>query len=336
MTTIYEVAARAGVSVATVSRVFNQQSVSAEKVRRVRRAAELLDFTPSRTARSLRRKNSEIIALVIPDIENPYFTSLARGVEDAAQEGGYSVVLCNTDDDPSKESRYLSIAISENMAGVIIATASDSSDLSSLISRKRPVVAVDRITSYGIDRVMTDDWSAGHCATAELTALGYRRIACITGPPTTATSNERARGWRDALALSGLAAGSGQLCHSNFRVDGGRQAMLDLLRDDDQPDSVMVTNNLMGIGALQALESRGISPAEFGVAVIGDLPFATISSAITTVRLPVRDMGSTALRMLIERIDGNDSPARMVVLQNRLIPATVAVGRVSTSDPAEA
>ncbi len=95
---------------------------------------------------------------------------------------------------------------------------------------------------------------------------------------------------------------------------------------------MMVTNNLMGIGVLQALESRGISPAEFGVAVIGDLPFATISPAITTVRLPVRSMGSTALRMLIDRIEGDDSPARMVVLQNRLIPAAGTVGRTSTSE----
>ena len=330
MTTIYEVAALAGVSAATVSRVFNQQSVSPEKVRLVLRAAEELDFTPNRTARSLRKKNSEIIALVIPDIENPYFTSLARGVEDAAQQSGYSIVLCNTDDDPAKETRYLGIAASENMAGVIIATAADSSDLSSLISRNRPVVAVDRITSYEIDRVMTDDWSAGSSATAELVRRGYQRIACITGPQTTATSTERARGWRDALQRSGAAEINGYLAYSNFRVDGGRRTMLELLSGGTPPDGVMVTNNLMGIGVLQALEESGISTSDFGVAVVGDLPFATISTAITTVRLPVRDMGKTALRMLVERIDGDTSPARTVVLQNKLIPAVGAAGtRVS-------
>jgi LacI family transcriptional regulator len=322
MTTIYDVAALAGVSAATVSRVFNQQAVSTEKVRLVTRAAEELNFTPNRTARSLRKKNSEIIALVIPDIENPYFTSLARGVEDAAQESGYSIVLCNTDDDPAKETRYLGIAMSENMAGVIIATAADSSDLSTLISRNRPVVAVDRITSYEIDRVMTDDWSAGSSATTELVRRGFERIACITGPQSTATSNERARGWSDALKSSGAATIGGYLKHSDFRVEGGRRSMLELLSGDTPPDGVMVTNNLMGIGVLQALEESGISPSAFGVAVIGDLPFATISAAITTVRLPVRDMGKTALRMLIERIDGDTSAARTVVLQNKLIPAS--------------
>src|SRR6478735_6672663 len=114
MPTIYEVAALAGVSPATVSRVFNGLNVSPEKSRLVREAAAELSFTPSRAARTLRRQHSEVIALLIPDIENPFFTSLARGVEDVAQEAGYSVVLCNTDEDPEKETKYLDIAISDN------------------------------------------------------------------------------------------------------------------------------------------------------------------------------------------------------------------------------
>jgi len=107
MSTIYDVAAMAGVSPATVSRVLNGIAVSPEKAQRVREAAERLSFTPNRTARSLRKQHSEVIALVIPDIENPFFTSVARGVEDVAQAAGFSVVLCNTDEDPEKEARYL-------------------------------------------------------------------------------------------------------------------------------------------------------------------------------------------------------------------------------------
>ncbi len=121
MATIYEVAVLAGVSPATVSRTVNGQRVSEAKAALMRAAAAELNFTPNRTARTLRRQNSEVIALVLPDIENPYFTSMARGVEDIARAAGYSVVLCNTDEDPAKEAKYLEIAISENMAGVILA-----------------------------------------------------------------------------------------------------------------------------------------------------------------------------------------------------------------------
>src|SRR5690606_21236406 len=151
MATIYDVAKLAGVSPATVSRVFNGTSVSTAKVTAVRRAAEQLNFTPNRAARSLRRQSSEVIALIIPDIENPYFTEMARGVEDVASEAGYSVVLCNSDSQIEKESTYLRIAIAENMSGVILAAASDRTDLAEILATGRPVVAVDRSTEHGID-----------------------------------------------------------------------------------------------------------------------------------------------------------------------------------------
>lgn len=325
MTTIYTVAARAGVSAATVSRVFNNGPVSPEKANLVLRVAEELGFTPNRTARSLRRKNSEIIALVIPDIENPYFTSLARGVEDAAQQRGYSVVLCNTDDDVVKEAHYLEIAVAEKMAGVIIAVAADGTSLSGVLDRDRPVVAVDRVTNYDLDRVMTDDWAAGYHATEDLLHRGFRRVACITGPKTTPISNERARGWSDALHHNDIEHPE-LLRYSDWKVDGGRVTLPELLALPEPPDAVMVTNNLMGIGVVHTLEAMHIPLRSFGVAVIGDLPFTTISSAVTTIRLPVRDMGNIAVRMLIDRIEGDDSPPRTVILQNQLIPPVSAGG----------
>ena len=195
MATIYEVAKRAGVSPATVSRVFNGSVVSAEKERLVRAAAEELAFTPNRTARTLRRQSSEVIALVIPDIENPFFTSLARGVEDSARAAGFSVVLCNTDEDTEKEAHYLRIAVLENMAGVIIAAASDRSDLGPLLARSRAVVAVDRGPhGFDIDAVMVDNRTGGRLATRALIDHGCRRIACITGPADVETAQRRRRG----------------------------------------------------------------------------------------------------------------------------------------------
>lgn len=321
MATIYEVAALAGVSSATVSRVFNGMRVSEEKVRAVRRAAKELDFTPNRTARTLRRQNSEVIALLIPDIENPFFTSLARGVEDRAQAAGYSVVLCNTDDDADKEAKYLEIAISENMAGVIVAPASDNSNLSAVIARGRPIVAVDRGTRYDVDMVMTDNRPAGHSATEALFDAGYRRIACITGPQGIETADERTRGWEQVVAQRGDYDPQLYLKRGNYRVDGGRALMLELLSMDDRPDALVATNNLMGVGALQVLSESGMAPPAFGAAIIGDLPFTTLDpSAITRVHLPARNLGVTAANILIERINGDKQPTRTVVLRNEISP----------------
>ncbi|NNC13562.1 LacI family DNA-binding transcriptional regulator [Planctomonas sp. JC2975] len=321
MATIYEVAARAGVSAATVSRVFNGMNVSAEKSRLVRKAADELDFTPNRTARTLRKRNSEVLALVIPDIENPFFTSLARGVEDVAHEAGYSVVLCNSDGDRDKEAKYLDIAISEDMGGVIIAAADEHSDIGSLLKRGRPVVAVDR-SPHGadIDAVTVDNRAGGRAATQALFEQGYSRVACITGPADVETAIQRADGWRIALAEAGADFDPGDyLIHADFRVDGGRDAMRSLLDGKNPPDSVFVANNLMSVGALQVLIERRQMPPAVGMASFGDLPFAALAPAgITVVHLPSRHLGVTAATMLLERIKGDKQPARTVVLRNTL------------------
>lgn len=323
MVTIYEVAKLAGVSPATVSRVFNGMGVSAQKTLAVRDAARELRFTPNRNARSLRRQASEVIALVLPDIENPYFTEMARGVEDVASEAGYSLVICNSDSQIAKEANYLQIAISERMAGVILAAASDHTNLDDLIATGRPIVAVDRGTGYDIDGVVMANRTAGKAATEHLVHAGYTRIACVTGPEHIETAQERAAGWRTVLAEH-LPDFDPEpfLRFSTFRVDGGRAMMEELLALPEPPDAVVAANNLLGVGAIQVLTERGLTPPKFGVAVVGSLPFTTLSpSAVTVVRLPARQMGVTAAKMLLERIAGDTQPARTVVLRNEMQPA---------------
>jgi LacI family transcriptional regulator len=321
MATIYEVAALAGVSPATVSRVLNGLAVSEDKTRRVRAAAAKLGFTPNKTARRLRKQSSEIIALLIPDIENPFFTALARGVEDRAQQSGFSVVLCNTDDDPGKELRYLQIVASEDMAGVILAPASDEVDLGAIVSLGRPVVAVDRTTPYPVDAVKIDNRAAGIAATTALFEAGYRRVACIAGPAGIESTEERSLGWAEVVRARKAKHPEGYLQHANFRVDGGRAAMRALLDLRTPPDAVVTTNNLMAVGALQVLGEAGISPERFGVAVVGDLPFATFTpTAVAQVHLPARHLGTTAATMLLERIAGSTQPPRTIVLRAELEP----------------
>jgi LacI family transcriptional regulator len=321
MATIYDVAALAGVSPATVSRVLNGRPVSPSNERLVTDAAQKLNYTPNRTARTLRRQLSEVVALMIPDIENPFFTSLARGVADAAQEAGYSVVLCNTDGDAAKEEHFLEIALSENMAGVVVAPAAGNSAVQPLLERGRAVIAVDRpIPGVDVDCVVIDNVGVGRLATRALWDAGFRDIACITGPADIVTAVDRGRGWEQALdELSAAPPMPRRLVHGDFRVGGGRARMTELLDLEDRPDAVVAGNNLVGVGALQVLNERGLTPAEFGIAVIGDLPFsAHPEDAVPVVTLPTRTMGTTAGALLLERIDGYEGPGRRIVIPGEL------------------
>jgi LacI family transcriptional regulator len=320
MATIYDVAARAGVSPATVSRVLNGRSVSPDNERLVLEAARELNFTPNRVARTLRRQLSEVVALVIPDIENPFFTSLARGVADTAQLAGYSVVLCNTDGQPEKERHFLDIALSENMAGVVLAAADATSDARPLLERGRAVVAVDRpVAGGGVDEVVIDNVGAGRLATRALWDAGFRDIACIAGPAEVVTAVDRGRGWRAAMeAASSRPVREDRLVHADFRVGGGRVRMAELLAGDDRPDAVVAGNNLVGVGALQVLREHGLSVEEFGIAVIGDLPFSAHVQEVPVVHLPTRAMGTRAGALLIERIQGYEGPARRIVVTGEL------------------
>ncbi|TKK89278.1 LacI family transcriptional regulator [Herbidospora galbida] len=312
--TIYQVAAHAGVSAATVSRVINGNRVSPETERKVRAAMAELSFTPSRAARRLRGRDSEVIALIIPDVENPFFTALARGVENRARTGGYSVVLCNTDDDPEREQTYMDIALAEHMAGVLIAPADGASDVQKLIEHGVPVVAVDRsLHRPDVDAVTVDNRAGGRVAAEALLAAGFSRVACITGPQSVETAQLRMEGWRQATAWPG----DRLLRYADYRVDGGRAAMRDLLALHEPPDAVVVANNLMAAGALDVLRERGLEPPRFGLAVFGDLPYASLERhGVRVVDLPARNLGEAAAALLLARIAGDDGPARTVILRD--------------------
>ncbi|MEV8564975.1 LacI family DNA-binding transcriptional regulator [Streptomyces sp. NPDC051322] len=341
MATIHDVAKAAGVSPATVSRVFNGGNVTAARVRSVQQAAAALGFAPNRVARSLRKQQSSVIGLIIPDIENPFFTSLARGVEDAAQRTSLSVVLCNSDEDTGKERRYLEIALGEQMAGVIVAAASrDSTDLQPLIARGVPVVAVDRRPhDADVDAVMVDNQHGGEVATRHLLGAGYHRIACITGPEGASTSEERLAGFRSAMSSEARSAGErfdpailqAYVRHADFRVGGGRLAMRDLLAMSEPPDAVFVANNLMTVGVLEALREAGKEPPGVGVLSFGGVPWASLARpALTTVELPSYDLGRTAAELLLQRMSGSTATLQTVVLRTKL------EARASTAGPVEA
>ncbi|MFV2011138.1 MULTISPECIES: LacI family DNA-binding transcriptional regulator [unclassified Micromonospora] len=324
MATIYDVARKAEVSPATVSRVVNgHTNVDPALADRVRRAMRELDYRPNAVARNLRRSRTTLWAVVISDIGNPFFTALVRGVEDLAQQAGYSVVLCNTDEDPAKESRYLNAVLAEQVAGVIIAPSGPAADLGQLTAARVPVVVVvvDRqLHGSRIDTVLVDNEHGARLATAHLLDSGYRRIACITGRRGVWTACRRLGGYQRALADAGQPYQEELVRHADFRSDGGYRAMTELLRLRPRPDALFAANNLMTVGAVEYLVDQGIAvPAEMGVVGFDDLPWAhLVRPALTTVTQPTYQLGETAAQLLIERIADPDRAATTVTLPTKL------------------
>ncbi|MFI7431834.1 LacI family DNA-binding transcriptional regulator [Micromonospora sp. NPDC049836] len=322
MTTIYDVARKAGVSPATVSRVLNgRASVDPEMAARVRQATVDLDYRPNAVARSLRRSRTSLWAVIISDIGNPFFTSMVRGVEDVAQEAGFSVVLCNGDENPEKEARYVAAALAERMAGVIISSSGRPALINRLVQAGIPVVAIDRQPrGIAVDTVLVDNTHGAELATTHLIDNGYRRIACITGPRRISTAMHRLRGYQKALKASGKPAPDELIRYADFREEGGYRAMASLLATEEPPDAVFATNNLMTVGAVECLVDSGIGvPDRCGIVGFDDIPWAhLVRPSLSTVTQPTYDLGRSAAALLVERIADPAKAPSTVVLRTEL------------------
>ncbi|NUT18556.1 MAG: LacI family DNA-binding transcriptional regulator [Hamadaea sp.] len=322
MATIYDVARHAGVSAATVSRVVNgRTTVDGALAARVHQAMRDLDYRPNAVARNLRRQQTSIWAVIISDIGNPFFTSLVRGVEDVAQAAGYSVVLCNSDEDPTKEDRYVTAALAEQMAGVIISSSGKLAAITRLVESGTPVVAIDRqVRGANVDTVLSDNEHGADAATSHLIGAGYQRVACITGPRKTPTAQQRLRGYTNALKRHKRPVDDQLIRHADYREEGGYAAMASLLDSGAEPDAVFGANNLMTVGAMECLVDRGVSvPARFGVVGFDDIPWAhLVRPSLTTVVQPTYELGRTAALLLAERIAEPSRPPSTVTLQTEL------------------
>ncbi|NRQ30266.1 LacI family DNA-binding transcriptional regulator [Nonomuraea sp. NN258] len=316
MPTIYDVARQAGVSAATVSRVLNgRQSVDPDMVARVLAAVRELGYRPNAVARNLRRSRTTLWAVIISDIGNPFFTATVRGIEDVAQQAGYSVVLCNSDENPAKEETYVAAALSEQMAGVIIASAGSGKAAKALLESSIPVVAIDRKLPRGeVDTVVVDNEAGAREATEHLLGAGYRRVACITGPEGVSTADLRLRGYASAMP------GEPLVVRADFREQGGYDAMSALLSGPDRPDAVFVANNLMAVGALRCLAEHDVNvPGEMGLVGFDDIPWADlVRPSLTTVAQPTYELGRMAARLLVDRIASPSGKPSTVVLPAEL------------------
>lgn len=309
-----DVARLAGVSPATVSRVLNSNTrVAQDLVERVLKAKAELNYRHNSLARGLRTKENNMVGVVIPDITNPFFTDLVRGIEDVMQEASYLLVLCNTDETHTKEMDYLNMLVDQNVAGVLIAPSQSGSSSAGEVLQGVPTVLVDRLMlGLDVDSVTLDNLSGARELTADLISRA-KRVATITGPLVTTTANERLTGYRRALDAAGRPFEPDYFIESDYSEQGGYQAALRLLALPYPPDGILAGNNAMARGMMRALREREVDVNQMALASFGTLDwFADPGRHVAVLNIPSYEMGRSAAAMLLERIDGLESAQRHV------------------------
>lgn len=326
--TIQEVAARAGVSAMTVSRVLNSPELVAAATRlRVERAIEELGYIPNALASGLLRGRTRTIALIVSDISNPFFTIVLRGVEDMAQRNGYTVIIGNSDESPEKERQYVNALVSKRIDGLLIAPASTMSrkTLEFLARRHNPFVLIDReIEGISADVVMGDSVGGARQLTEHLIRLGHRRIALVNGQHDVPTARDRQRGYEDALRAYGIAVLPALVKECSYRRDGAKDGVRQLLAlaDDQRPTAIVAANNFIGIGVIEALREAALRvPDDIAVVCFDDIELASaLDPFLTVAAQPARAFGTIGAQFLFERIDHTaDSQPRKVILTPELI-----------------
>jgi len=333
MSTMREVAEKADVSITTVSHVINQSRfVSAELAKRVQEAIRELGYQPDQRARSLRVGKSDTIAMLVTDIQNPFFPAVVRGSEDCAQENGYSLMLCNTDEDPSQEELYVSLMMERRVDGFLIAPSSQpASTLQSLVERSAPLVIIDRCCPFPVDQIYSDNEKGAYEAVQHLIELGHTRIGTIVELLGVPTFDDRVRGWRRALEEAGISIEDKWLRQAGLEVEGAASAADELLRGEDRVSAVFATNNIMTLGMLEYLKGSMLScPKDVSLVGFDDPEWAaSFNPAITSVAQQPYEMGYQGMERLIERIAGDTSPPKTICLTCELrIRESTAAGKL--------
>jgi LacI family transcriptional regulator/LacI family repressor for deo operon, udp, cdd, tsx, nupC, and nupG len=326
MASLQEVAQRARVSIATVSRVLNKShKVVPETRAAVEQALLDLGYRPSRVARRLRMNSgrAHLVGLIIPDIQNPFYAEIARGVEDVAYANEYALILCNSDERLDKERFYLDVMRAEWVDGIVLPPFDDTdAGVVEMVKTGIPVVCVDR--SHGrvkTDLVEVDNYQGALEAVRHLMERKHKSIALIEGRTQVSTSRERRRGYLDALAEQGITPRKELMRAGDFKQESGRILTNELLDLRRPPTALFVCNNLMTVGALGALHQRSVRvPAEVAVVGFDDLPWAeALDPPPTVVRQPAYEVGRQAMELLLKRIMEPNRPAVTVRLRPELV-----------------
>ncbi|MDR6551217.1 LacI family DNA-binding transcriptional regulator [Paenibacillus qinlingensis] len=326
MITIYDIAEKAGVSAMTVSRVINNTGrISEETRKRVRKVMEELHYIPNALARSLVSQKTNLISLLITDITNPFYTTLARGAEDAAKKAGYRLLFANSDEDYVKEKDYVDMILSTRVDGVLFAPAGDHShdNLLQLQKHQIPFVVLDReIPGIDADVVLGDSKEGARNLVAHLIALGHHRIALVNGKQDVSTARLRYTGYKEAHLLHGLALDESLVVHLGFRDFQDDSALNELFQLNEPPTAIFAANNMLAVGVIQSLRQRGLQvPGDISVVCFDDFgPTGAINPFLTVAAQPAYQFGQLGMQLLIERIEGDASvESRRIMLPSELI-----------------
>jgi len=320
---IYDVAREAKVSVFTVSAVINQNGqVSAGSQRRVQAAVEKLNYRPNLLARSLAKRQTFTIGIVVTDVSNPFFPQLVRGAEDVLQKAGYSAILCNSDDQAEKEEHYLEFLMSRRVDGILLTKTPARMNpvvRQRLLDSKIPLVLLMRTSAdLNTDAILTDDAGGAFEAVSHLAGLGYKNIAFVSGPLEVSNAIDRRDGYLKALDTHHLELHPKLIYEGDYRMDSGYRAGLTLL--PRRPEAVFVANYMMMIGFVKAADELGLHcPEDFGIVSFDDYPWLGLfRPRMTTVELPKYELGANAAQCLLERLDGKAQKPTVVKLPTQL------------------
>ncbi len=306
MPTIKDVANRAGVAPITASRVINNSGYVSDTTRqRVEAAIEELGYVPNRIARSLRSKETHTLALVLSDIANPFWPIVARGVEDVANEDGFSVILGNTDESEAKEYDYVRVLLQKQVDGfILVPTRSDTRSVALIRKQQVPLVVVDRSVWAPVDTVLSDSVGGAYQLTCHLLDAGHTHIAMLSGPREVSTAVDRVAGYRRALTEAGIPVDERMVIYGTFTQPGGYEMTQQVLALTPRPTAYFAANNFIAIGVLRALRDAGLRvPDNVALVAFDDLPptFA-MDAFLTVVAQRAYEMGQIATRLLLKRL----------------------------------
>jgi LacI family transcriptional regulator len=308
----------------TVSRVLNNSGyVSPETRSRVEAAAAELNYVPNMLARSFRSKRTDTLALIITDITNPFWTTVARGVEDEANQHGYTVIFCNTDESESKQAQYLSMLVSRRVDGVLLTPAGSSiTPVEMLQQQDVEVVVMDRrIPGAKVDVVRSASTTGARILTAYLIDQGHRRIAILSGPDAVTSANERVDGYAQALTEAGIDIDPALIFRDAFTIDAGRSMAQECLKLDPRPTAIFAANNFIAAGALQEIRAANLRvPEDVSVVSFDDLSTSFLTEPFLTVMAQqAYELGKTATQRLLKRIEEPELEPAEIVLSTDLI-----------------
>jgi LacI family transcriptional regulator len=323
MVTIHDVAHKAQVSTATVSRVINgTRFVDPTIKKRVHSAMRELGYRPNLVARGLRQRSTRMIGLVIQDNSNPFFAELARAVEDAGFAEGYSVILCNSDLSDEKRSTYIDLLLSRQVDGLMLIAPGTSEEIERILAVNVPVVIANyEKEGAGVDEVVVDTEHGGYLAGEYLLRLGHRRIGCIANVSDRLQWTKRTAGFYRALAEAGISPDERTIAYGDGRYESGRRAMHELLSRKLDLSAAFVFDDLMALGALNVLLTCGFEvPKDMSLIGFDDILYASaVVPALTTIAQPIAEIGRACMRLLLERIHNPAKEPTRIVLPTRLV-----------------